>query len=397
MYSYEKEMERLNKLMLECLEDETEDQRPEDSDDDLENDNLEEREENSDTDQGISDSEEEPFVNQLCFMGKDKTTKWSKCAPPSSRTRVENLILHLPGPKEAVRRFKTAIEIWRYFFGAEIIDRIVRYTNQHIDRNKHKVCDRVSKEPGTNSQEIYCLFGLLYLAGVLKSGRINIEELWNNDGTGVEIFRLGMSKFRFAFLLRNLRFDDMDTRQERQGLDKLAPIRSIFDLFVEKCTSAYTPCENVTIDEKLEAFRGRCGFRQYIPSKPNRYGLKVYALVDSKTFYTCNLEVYVGSQPEGPYAQDNSPSSVVQRLVEPLRNSRRNVTCDNWFTSIPLVRNLYSDYKLTFLGTIRKNKREIPLELSNPVRRPIGTSMFAFDKTLTLVSYIPKKKTKTYC
>lgn len=62
-----------------------------------------------------------------------------------------------------------------------------------------------------------------------------------------------MSKFRFSFLLQNLRFDDMDTRRERYKVDRLAPIRSIFDLFLEKRKSAYTPFENVTIDEKYFA------------------------------------------------------------------------------------------------------------------------------------------------
>lgn len=399
MGDYEKELERLNKLMLECLEEESEQEKVEDSDSDLEEDSIKVQEENSDTEQEISDSDVEatPTANLPCFLGKDKQTKWSKYPPPSSRTRAENLIVLLPGPKMAAKNLKSAIDIWKYFFDFQIIEQIVRYTNQHIDKQRHKFGERLSREPGTNISEMHCLIALLYIAGVLKSGRVNIDELWNNNGTGVEIFRLALSKFRFTFLLQNLRFDDMDTRKERQEVDKLAPIRSIFDLFVDRCKSAYTPYENVTIDEKLEAFRGRCGFRQYITSKPNKYGQKVFALVDSKTYYACNLEVYVGSESPGPYAQSNSPSAVVERLVEPLRNSKRNLTCDNWVTSIPLVRNLYSNYKLTFLGTIRKNKRQIPLELSNPVKRPLGTSMFAFDNTMTLVSYIPKKKTKTYC
>lgn len=54
----------------------------------------------------------------------------------------------------------------------------------------------------------------------------------------------------------------------------------------------------------LEAFRGRCSFKQYIPSKPNRYGIKIFALSDARTFYTIytfytNMEIYAGKQPEG--------------------------------------------------------------------------------------------------
>jgi hypothetical protein len=47
--------------------------------------------------------------------------------------------------------------------------------------------------------------------------------------------------------------------------------------------------ELVTIDEKLEKFRGNCPFRKYIASKPGKYGIKIYALVDYRIFYTQNF------------------------------------------------------------------------------------------------------------
>jgi hypothetical protein len=47
--------------------------------------------------------------------------------------------------------------------------------------------------------------------------------------------------------------------------------------------------ELVTIDEKLEKFRGNCPFRQYIARKPGKYGIKIYVLVDFRTFYTQNF------------------------------------------------------------------------------------------------------------
>lgn len=393
MSSYEREQDRLNKLLLECFaNDEQEEDFDDGDDEDDEEDVLETQESNSDTEQDISDIEieEEVSVGPV-FVGKDRTSKWSKHVPCSSRTRAENLITRLPGPKAAVKHLKSASDIWKHFFDSQMLGTIVKYTNQHIQ--KHSVNysrERNTKE--TDLVELQALISLLYLAGVLKSGRLNVNELWNNDGTGVELFRLTMSKFRFMFLLQHLRFDDIDTRADRNRIDKLAPIRNIFDSFVEKCKTAYTPFQNVTIDEKLEAFRGRCSFRQYIPSKPNRYGLKVFALVDSRTYYSVNLEVYVGTQPDGSYACDNSASALVQRLVDPIRDSKRNVTCDNWFTTIPLISTLLNDYKLTYLGTIRKNRRELPLEFSNPTTRPLGSSMFAYNSCITLVSYIPKKK-----
>lgn len=56
----------------------------------------------------------------------------------------------------------------------------------------------------------------------------------------------------------------------------------------------------------LEVFRGRCKFCQYIADKPNKYGIKIFALVDSRVFYTVDKEIYAGKHPIGPFLQNNS-------------------------------------------------------------------------------------------
>ena len=106
--------------------------------------------------------------------------------------------------------------------------------------------------------------GLLLLAGTCHSNRMNLDDLWKTDGTGMDVFRLTMSLHRFHFLLCCIRFDDKATRGSRKLLDKLAPIRDLFETFVQNCLRNYSPSEFVTIDEMLVAFRGRCPFRQYI-------------------------------------------------------------------------------------------------------------------------------------
>ena len=147
----------------------------------------------------------------------------------------------------------------------------------------------------------------------------------------------------------------------------------------------------------LVAFRGKCSFRQYIPSKPTKYGIKIHAMCDAKTFYVYNMEIYAGLQPEGPYKTDkvyNSSIAVVTRLISTISKSARNVTFDNWYTSYSLVESLLHDHNLTAVGTLRKNKREIPKEFLDIKKRPICDSMFGFRDELTLVSYTPKSKNK---
>ena len=238
--------------------------------------------------------------------------------------------------------------------------------------------------------EICAVIGILYLIGLKRSAHTNVVDLWDKDGTGIPLLRAVMSYRRFQFLLRFLRFDDKSTRSERRQTDKLAAIRTIYDRFVENCMRNYIPGAFMTIDEMLHLFRGRCSFIQYMPSKPAKYGLKIQALVDAESFYTFNLELYCGQQPEGPYKVSNTPSEIVKRLVGPIRKSNRNITMDNWYNSINLAEDLLAD-GLTCLGTMKKNKREIPVEFLPEKTREVKSSLFGFQKHKMLVSYVPKK------
>ncbi|UYV60678.1 hypothetical protein LAZ67_1001867 [Cordylochernes scorpioides] len=224
----------------------------------------------------------------------------------------------------------------------------------------------------------------------MKANKMNTDDAWARDSTGFELCRIAMSENRFRFLLRVIRFDDKATRNERLRQDKLAAVRLILDTFVKNCQKHYSPSEYITVDEKLDAFRGKCNFRQYIPSKHNKYGIKLFALVDSKMFYTCNLEIYSGKNPEGPYNVSNSPSDVVERLCEPIKGTGRNVTMDNWFTSYSLALKLLQQFRLTIVGTLKRNKKEIPSEFVISRGRNVHTSVFGFQSEMTLLSYKPK-------
>ncbi|XP_071639586.1 piggyBac transposable element-derived protein 4-like [Temnothorax longispinosus] len=271
-----------------------------------------------------------------------------------------------------------------------MVDDIVKYTNMYIESKRNTVSYKREKDcRDTTRCEILALIGTLFFIGTKKGSYTNVLELWATNGTGIQTLRAVMGYKRFLFLLRCLRFDDKSTRSERKQTDKLAPIRSMLDSFVRNCKNSYTVSEYVTIDEMLHPFRGRCSFVQYISSKPAKYGLKCFAMCDAKTFYTSNLEVYCKTQPSGSFNESNSPTDIVKRLVEPIEGSNRNLTTDSWYTSLPLAEYLLGK-NITFFGTMRKNKLEIPPEFLPRKNRKTQSSLFGFRKQETLVSYVPK-------
>lgn len=269
------------------------------------------------------------------------------------------------------------------------MDEIVENTNKYITKVQTHYKEQRHAET-TNFIEINSLFGLLYFAGLHKSSHVHVRDLWATDGTGIEIFPVTMSFTRFQFLMQCLRFDDLETRHDRRQFDKLAPIRDVLDKFNKNCEKNYNVGCFVTVDEKLESFRGRCSFRQYIPNKPAKYGIKIFSAVDAIAFYTSRLEVYCGQQPLGPYNLCNKPEAVVKRITSHLQGNGRNITIDNWFTSYPLAQDLLKN-KTTVVGTIKKNKRILPPLFSCAKNRDIKSTIFGYQKNSTILSYVPKK------
>ncbi|KAF4530225.1 hypothetical protein B566_EDAN018301 [Ephemera danica] len=333
-----------------------------------------------------SDNEDDDF-----FWAKDKLTKWMKNPVKSTgRRRAHNILTEQNSLKGPALQATTPLDFFLCMITEEMVEKIVQYTNIKI-RTIAANYARDSAARDTNKNEILAVFGLLILTGIYRGSHINLEDFWATDGSGIEVFRATMSLHRFKFLLRALRFDDIRDRQERRETDKLAPVRELFDMFNANCVNKYVATEHVTIDEMLVKFRGNCPFRQYIPSKPGKYGIKVHALCDAVLPYTIKMEIYAGTQPDGPYKMSNSPLDVVPRLIEPISGTGRNLTIDNWYTSYTLLQRLLSQHKLTVVGTLRKNKREVPPEFVNVKGRDEKSSLFGYQKDIVLVSYVPKK------
>ncbi|XP_049857739.1 uncharacterized protein LOC126341504 [Schistocerca gregaria] len=134
------------------------------------------------------------------------------------------------------------------------------------------------------------------------------------------------------------------------------------------------------MDEMLEPFHGCGKFRQYIANKSAKYGIKVYALCDARMFYKQNMELYAGKQPTGPYQVPNDAGNVMLRLIRPIDKPARNMAMDNYFTSIPLANKMYANHQLTIVGTLKKNKREIPLELLDIRHRQLNGCIFVSEE-----------------
>ncbi len=97
-----------------------------------------------------------------------------------------------------------------------------------------------------------------------------------------------------------------------------------------------------------------------MPGKLAKYGIKTWVTCDSRSSYAWKMQVYTGKACGGSseaQPEKNQGMQVTLDLTEGLRG--RNVTCDNFFTSYELGWRLLLR-GLTLVGTIRRNRTELP-------------------------------------
>ena len=62
----------------------------------------------------------------------------------------------------------------------------------------------------------------------------------------------------------------------------------------KKFQSLYLPRQNIAIDESMMLWRGRLSFKQYMPLKASKFGIKSYELCESSSGYLWSFIIYMG-------------------------------------------------------------------------------------------------------
>ena len=238
--------------------------------------------------------------------------------------------------------------------------------------------------------ELMAFIAITILRGIIRVP--SLRDCWSKDLGSPQIIET-MPRDRFQNIMHHLRFDDKDTRSERAQTDKFAAISNIWGLFATNCITSYIPGQHITIDEQLFPSKTRCSFLQYIASKPDKFGIKFWVACDLKTKYVCNILPYLGKDPSRPRGE-RVAENVVMKLMEPFMDKGRNVTTDNFFTSLSLAKRLLSR-KTTLLGTVNKCRQEIPLS-TRQMHRDLFTTQVFSTTGATLTVYTPKRKKTVY-
>ena len=163
---------------------------------------------------------------------------------------------------------------------------------------------------------------LKFLGIIIEMGLVQMPEIeyyWNKSKLfGSEVIQNTMSRDRFELLLKFLHFSN--NQEEHADQDRLFKLRPLLDFLRARFKSIDVPGSVISIDETMVPWKGRLLFKQYIPGKAHKYGVKIYKLAATNG-YTWNFMVYTGKQ--DPTAGLGHVQNVVLDLADGLHFKKK--------------------------------------------------------------------------
>ena len=253
----------------------------------------------------------------------------------------------------------TPAQVFNLLVDDEVITEIVNETNTYA-------LQCISAQPNTRSstnqwkptdkEEILKYLGLIMWMGLVKVGKL--ANYWSTNPLYKNLVASNtMPRNRFQAILRHIHFANNEMIEPN---DKLGKIQPLIDKLQDKFQKLYTPEDSIVIDESLVPWRGRLVFRQYLPAKAHKYGIKVFKLCSSEG-YCWSLQVYGGKSATGG-REVGQALRVCKDLTVGLRNKGRTLYVDNLYTSYAMAR-FFLEEQTHVVGTLRANGVDMPKEV----------------------------------
>jgi hypothetical protein len=222
-------------------------------------------------------------------------------------------------------------------------------------------------------------------------------------------FRDIMTRERLEIICKFFHFSDNESVSNFQGPEKLFKIFPVILHLNNKSQELYLPKKKISIDESLTLWKGRLSFKQYLPLKASKFGIKTYELCDSTTGYLWYFLVYTGKDTklDSPLitADTNKTTAIVLKLVEPLLKQGRTVWMDNFYNSPSLARTLKITHNTDCVGTLKLNHKDVPPKGKNTKLKkgenvaqhsgPVSVTKWCDKKIVTMISTYHSHETRT--
>lgn len=201
----------------------------------------------------------------------------------------------------------------------------------------------------TTAAELYAFLGAHLFMGI---DRLPRTDLYWSATFGHPLLTSLFSRDRFKQLLRFFRVAAPD--DDAPARDPLPHIQSLAAQLNASFAANFIPSQQLALDEAMAAFKGRSPIKQYIPSKPHKWGYKIYCL--SSEDYLLRFEIYAGAEDR---SAEGATFDTVMRMIRGYEEKGHVLYIDNWFTS-PAVLDALKERGIRCCGSVRRNRRGMP-------------------------------------
>ena len=161
-------------------------------------------------------------------------------------------------------------DYFQLFFDEVLMLYIADETNRYHLQNQIGERQHMSNWQNVTVIEMYTFLAITMLTGLIDKSRI--RDYWSTDPLlATPIFGQYFTRNRYQDILHYLHFAN---NHDVSKTNRLGKTKSIIDDFRQKFANCMNPSQNLCIDESLVLWKGRLGFKQYTPSKRNRFGIK---------------------------------------------------------------------------------------------------------------------------
>jgi hypothetical protein len=297
-------------------------------------------------------------------------------APPLPQTQRK----FVPTPSSSLSPMK----LLQLFLTNKLINVLVKFTNKFAHTHGQP-------DFSTDSDEMYAFIAAHIYMGIDRLPRLSMY--WSLQYSHPFITQL-FTRARFKLLLSQ--FCACDPVDDNTVDDPALHTRKLIIFLNATFPLHFQPTRDLCIDESIVAFKGRAAIKIFDPSKPHRFGYKVYGVACDG--YMMNMVLYQGASEQKE--SEGKMHSLVTELMKPFHNNSHILYIDNYFTSLKLLDSLAS-VGIATCGSVRLNRvsKSLVQQISDTRLKKMtrGESLFFHNKNRAVIVWKDSKYIKLLC
>ena len=319
---------------------------------------------------------------------RDGDPNWKSVGQNLDNPNNREPFIEVSGPARRVLSCgSTCLSYFMLFFTKLMLEVIVNETNRYHDQC---TVDNTPAEPWTplTLEELMAFLGVTMAMGIVRLPEVS--DYWAKSGIlHLPWFCSIFKRKRFQQISRNLHLANNQSQAKRgePGYNKLFKLGVLPTTLDEKFGMMYTPTRDLSIDEQMIGTKARVIFIQYMPKKPKKFGIKLWALCEAKTGYCLQFQIYSGKSDTGQ--EHGLGYRVVFDLLRNYFYKGYRVFFDNFYTGLKLVTDLAAK-SFYSCGTVRVDRGDFPESFKTKLKTP-GEALYLKNNNVFAVHWRDKR------